>query len=1191
MMNPIQLFTWGKPTDVFISTWNTQTTSTGSTAVKTIKLPLITAVNGGNYNFWVDWGDGTPKVNVTTADYLTTATHVYAGPATTTPTIRITGTIVGWQFNSTGDRNKITSILKWGCLRLSPLVVNVFQACQVLQMSNATDVPVLTGVTNLTYLFGGVSADNTVMSSIGRFTDWKFQPGTILTQMLSSMTNFNMDMNALDVSNVIALNSMFRDNTDINSPLDTWNVSGVTVFDNMFTNAIAFNQNINNWNISNGTTFINMFSGATSFNQPINNWHFSSASSGGIVNLLNGASSFNQNLDNLDINSGSANSLSSFLSGATAFNNGYAPDTPPVPWILNTSKITAFGSMLLNCVNFNQNINNWNTANAISLSTMFSGCSKFNSPLDTWNTSKVTTINNLFQGCTVFNQPLVTNGLIWDVSKVTVSSGSMFNGAAAFNKNLNSWNTLNFNSLTTMFNGATNFNNELAPGVPGSFTWVTPKVTSMVSTFQDAVSFNCDISQFDCRLVVDFGSMFNGATSFNNGGQPGIGTWLLNQAAAVQMDLMFNNAIAFNQPLNGWGTVRVAAMNSMFVGATIFNNGLPAGQSGTLQWDTNRVTTMANMFQNCLAFNQNVSGWQLQGLTNTTNLSFMFAGCTSFNQNMNPWVTTTVTNMASIFSGCTIFNNGELPGVSTPGLTWNVTGVTTSMAGMFQNCPAFNQSLSTWDTFDVLSMANMFEGATVFNQPLVASGNIWNTGKVTSMANMFNNAIAFNQDISSWNTGLVTNMSGMFQNAAAFNQNIGNWNTINVTNMSNMFQGATAFDQNIGNWNVSKVANFTNFMADKTPATFSTANLDAIYNGWVSKNLTGAIVGGISFGTAQYTSASFYNRLLMTRPNSNPSISAISNSAGLFRITTSTGHGLPIGSNTYKVYVTGLATHPTAVGLWTVSVIGATTIELLGSTFAGSGTPTGNVRNGFGWIITDGGSGSLTDNIVASYTLNSVLTDSAVVSPTATQVGITYIAGKTGNAAVFNAATDVIDIPDTTALSFTDGSNDISFSINLWVYFTGFSSTGNWLLNKRGGVDADREWQLYYDTVAGRLTMTKYSQGQIANLQTIVATSPFVTGQWYNITITDDGTGTYAGMKMYINEVLQTTTDTSVGTYIRMLNGTSIARIGQVANATGATTAHQGYIEDVSVWKNRVLTQADVTYLWNGGNGRTYPFT
>jgi surface protein len=81
---------------------------------------------------------------------------------------------------------------------------------------------------------------------------------------------------------------------------------------------------------------------------------------------------------------------------------------------------------------------------------------------------------------------------------------------------------------------------------------------------------------------------------------------------------------------------------------------------------------------------------------------------------------------------------------------------------------------------------------------------------------------------------------------------IDEWNTSGVTGMSAMFQGCDQINFNIGTWNVSNVVNFTDFMDSATP-TFSTTNLDAIYNGWSTQ----AVQPGcsINFGSAEYTTA------------------------------------------------------------------------------------------------------------------------------------------------------------------------------------------------------------------------------------------------------------------------------------------------------------------------------------------------
>jgi len=80
--------------------------------------------------------------------------------------------------------------------------------------------------------------------------------------------------------------------------------------------------------------------------------------------------------------------------------------------------------------------------------------------------------------------------------------------------------------------------------------------------------------------------------------------------------------------------------------------------------------------------------------------------------------------------------------------------------------------------------------------------------------------------------------------------------------MSQMFNGATAFNQNIGSWNVENVQDFADFMLGKTDATFSTTNLNAIYNGWSTQAVQSSLT--IDFGTAKYTSAATAGRLILT---------------------------------------------------------------------------------------------------------------------------------------------------------------------------------------------------------------------------------------------------------------------------------------------------------------------------------------
>lgn len=316
--------------------------------------------------------------------------------------------------------------------------------------------------------------------------------------------------------------------------------------------------------------------------------------------------------------------------------------------------------------------------------------------------------------------------------------------------------------------------------------------------------------------TIDWGDSSTSANSYANRTHTyvGAGTYTIS-ITGVTTGFRFNNAGSkFNiRTITNWGTLRLGNSGNYFYGCSNLT-----------------LTTVAGTLD----------------LTGTTNLGGLFWACSALTtvNGINSWNTGSVTSMSTMFSSCSNFNQA---------LSFNTAAVT-SMNGMFSSCSIFNSSL-TFNTALVNDMVSMFQNCTNFNQPLN-----FNTAAVTNMSQMFYLASAFNQNISSWNTALVTDMSFMFNNAIAFNQPIGSWNTGSVLYLSNMFNSATAFNQNIGSWNVANVVFFNNFMSSKTPATFSTTNLDAIYNGWVTVGSSKTI----SFGTAKYSAAGVAGRNYLT---------------------------------------------------------------------------------------------------------------------------------------------------------------------------------------------------------------------------------------------------------------------------------------------------------------------------------------
>jgi surface protein len=352
------------------------------------------------------------------------------------------------------------------------------------------------------------------------------------------------------------------------------------------------------------------------------------------------------------------------------------------------------------------------------------------------------------------------------------------------------------------------------------------------------------ITKFGNRFRLgNSGDYFYGCTNLTTVGGD------LDTTGTTSFNSAFLNATSFQGGLGAWDTSNVTDMRSMFQG-TSFNQSLSS-------WNVSKVVNFGSMFFNNTAFNQSLNSWSLStDPAVSINMTTMFRNASAFNGDITGWNTVRVTNMGAMFLTATSFNQ--------PIGTWDVSNVA-DMGQMLQSS-GFNQNINAWNVSKVTDFSSMFYD-TPFNQPLNSWSFSTDPAVSISMSSMFRNATAFNQDITGWNTVRVTNMSLMFLSAPAFNQAIGNWNVSNVTNMSQMFSSATAFNQDIGTWNPSKVTNFTSFMAGKTPATFSSANLNAIYNGWSARSLRPNVT--ITFGTAKYTAAGSAGRLVLTSsPNS-----------------------------------------------------------------------------------------------------------------------------------------------------------------------------------------------------------------------------------------------------------------------------------------------------------------------------------
>jgi surface protein len=327
-------------------------------------------------------------------------------------------------------------------------------------------------------------------------------------------------------------------------------------------------------------------------------------------------------------------------------------------------------------------------------------------------------------------------------------------------------------------------------------------------------------------------------------------------ASAITCVVIATNGAGSSAPSTS-NTITAGAFGSAFTSTWLVSAGqtitLPyeatGNYSGTIDWgDSN---TSPNIYAN-ISHTYTTAGTYTISITGTIiGFRFNFTGSRNVIRTITNWGTLRLGNNGNYFQGCQQLTLNTVAG------TLDLTG-TTNFANIFDSCTALTtvNGINSWSTGAITAFSNMFGSCVNFNQALSFPVS---TSTSVTMTSMFNGCANFNSALT-FNISSVNSTNFMFYGATAFNQNIGTWNTGAVTNMSSMFNGATAFQQNIGSWNVANVTNFTNFMASKTNLTFSTANLDAIYNGWVTVQSSRTI----SFGTAKYSAAGVAGRAYLT---------------------------------------------------------------------------------------------------------------------------------------------------------------------------------------------------------------------------------------------------------------------------------------------------------------------------------------
>lgn len=225
---------------------------------------------------------------------------------------------------------------------------------------------------------------------------------------------------------------------------------------------------------------------------------------------------------------------------------------------------------------------------------------------------------------------------------------------------------------------------------------------------------------------------------------------------------------------------------------------------------------------------------------------------------------------------------------------------------------------------------------------------------------------------------------------------------------------------------------------------------------------------------------------------------------------------------------------------------------------------------------------SILDRLVSYWAMEQTSgnrTDSNLATTLVDNNSVTYGNGIIRNGAQFTLANSeyLSTVSNDTAL-FSFGDTD--YTIAAWVYLD--SKATSQLFASKYSSDSVRDFILQYVTGSDFFRFIVYDGGStiIGNVSSSAGVN---TGAWYFIVAYHDATNNLVGVS--VNGGAPTTAATT-GT------AASTASLFYVSGREGGSTFQyfDGKVDEYGVWR-RVLSAAEIAYLYNNGRGKTYPLS
>ena len=179
---------------------------------------------------------------------------------------------------------------------------------------------------------------------------------------------------------------------------------------------------------------------------------------------------------------------------------------------------------------------------------------------------------------------------------------------------------------------------------------------------------------------------------------------------------------------------------------------------------------------------------------------------------------------------------------------------------------------------------------------------------------------------------------------------------------------------------------------------------------------------------------------------------------------------------------------------------------------------------------------------------------------------------------------DHVLVSDQNDYSFTNGSNDLPFSLSLWVYVGDISSDDGPFISKANFTTGGNEF--IFKHANGKLQFFLYDNDSSASGDSIRTQAPSATlsdATWHHVVATYSGNGSQTGIKVYTDGSQTTSTQSANGSYSRIRNTSTPVVIGATQDLANANRVFEDRIADCVVF-NKELTSTEVAEIYNSGN-------